>query len=78
MTLINYMETEGESEIELRNEEKFGLGTTSVSWHSDSSLRENSTVAVYHTYRGAREKRLASGAAGVERGVRGALRAFGG
>lgn len=50
VTLINYMETEGESDIELRNEEKFDLGTTSVSWHSDSSLRENSTVAVYHTY----------------------------
>ena len=50
VTLINYMETVEESEVALKDETMYGLGATSVSWHSDSSLRENSTVAVYHTY----------------------------
>lgn len=50
VTLINYMDTVEDSEVALKDETIFGLGVTSVSWHSDSSLRENSTVAVYHTY----------------------------
>lgn len=48
--LINYMEIEGESEIELWNEEKFDFGMMLVSWYSDSSLRENFIVAVYYIY----------------------------
>ena len=50
VTLINYMDTERASEVELKEETLYGLGTTSVSWHSDSSLQTNSTVAVYHLY----------------------------
>ena len=50
ITLINYMETAERSEVALKEEAIFGLGTTSVSWHSDSSLQDCSTVAVYHTY----------------------------
>jgi alpha-ketoglutarate-dependent dioxygenase FTO len=50
ITLINYMETAKQSEVALKEEAIFGLGTTSVSWHSDSSLQDCSTVAVYHTY----------------------------
>ena len=32
----------------LKDENIYGMGAASVSWHSDSSLKENSTVAVYH------------------------------
>ena len=49
VTLINRMDTREESEVALKDEALFDLGTTSVYWHSDSSLRENSTVAVYST-----------------------------
>ena len=32
----------------LKDEGQFGMGKASVSWHSDSSLQDTSTVAVYH------------------------------
>lgn len=49
VTLINRMDTAERSEVALKNETLYDLGATSVSWHSDSSLQENSTVAVYST-----------------------------
>ena len=50
ISLINYMEPDGEGDVPLRQEPIFGLGTTSVSWHADSSLQDFSTIGVYHQY----------------------------
>ena len=50
ITLINYMqslEDANKSDIPLREEEIFGLGDASVSWHADSSLQDFSSIAVY-------------------------------
>lgn len=47
LTLINYMEPS--SEALLRDEEFYGMGPTSVSWHADSSLQDLSSIGVYHT-----------------------------
>tara|TARA_B110000977_G_scaffold164329_2_gene210755 strand:+ start:562 stop:2190 length:1629 start_codon:yes stop_codon:yes gene_type:complete len=52
VTLINLMDPVAEannSDVPLKDEAKYGMGPTSVSWHSDSSLQNMSTVAVYHT-----------------------------
>ena len=76
MTLINYMETVEESEVALKDETMYGLGATSVSWHSDSSLRKTRRVRCI-TRTGAEEKRLVRGVARVKRRVSGASRAFG-
>jgi|TARA_B110000977_G_scaffold195367_1_gene273666 alpha-ketoglutarate-dependent dioxygenase FTO len=51
VTLINLMDPMDEalkSDVPLKNETKYGMGPTSVSWHSDSSLQPGSTVGVYH------------------------------
>jgi mRNA N6-methyladenine demethylase len=51
ITLINYMQSQeiaNESSVPLREEDKFGLGEASVSWHADSSLQDFSSIAVYH------------------------------
>lgn len=37
----------------LREEPDFGMGRTSVSWHADSSLEHESTIAVYCVHRAA-------------------------
>jgi mRNA N6-methyladenine demethylase len=47
LTLINYMEPS--SEAALRDEEAYGMGKASVSWHADSSLQDYSSIGVYHT-----------------------------
>ena len=51
VTLINLMDAKAaasRSDVPLKDEARYGMGPTSVSWHSDSSLRPHSTVAVYH------------------------------
>ena len=48
VTLINLMEPERRESMALKDEGQFGMGKASVSWHSDSSLQDTSTVAVYH------------------------------
>lgn len=51
ITLINYMQSSvkaNQSAVPLREEEKFGLGEASVSWHADSSLQDFSSIAIYH------------------------------
>ena len=51
VALINLMDPADVSQnagVPLKNETSYGLGPTSVSWHSDSSLQDFSTVAVYH------------------------------
>ena len=51
VTLINLMDAKAaalKSDVPLKDESKYGMGPTSVSWHSDSSLQPHSTVAVYH------------------------------
>lgn len=47
LTLINYMEPA--CETVLREEETYGMGKQSVSWHADSSLQDYSSIGVYHT-----------------------------
>jgi mRNA N6-methyladenine demethylase len=47
LTLINYMEPA--SDTLLREEEFYGMGKASVSWHADSSLQDYSSIGVYHT-----------------------------
>jgi mRNA N6-methyladenine demethylase len=47
ITLINYMESYNETL--LRDEEHYGMGKASVSWHADSSLQDYSCIGVYHT-----------------------------
>lgn len=47
LTLINYMEPS--CEVELKNEEAYGMGKASVSWHADSGLQDYSSIGVYHT-----------------------------
>jgi alpha-ketoglutarate-dependent dioxygenase FTO len=42
------MEPERRESMALKDEGQFGMGKASVSWHSDSSLQDTSTVAVYH------------------------------
>ena len=57
ITLINYMEPCNEMKnqkstnhiSQLRDEEFYGMGKASVSWHADSSLQDNSCIGVYHT-----------------------------
>jgi mRNA N6-methyladenine demethylase len=46
LTLINYMESYNETL--LRDEEFYGMGKASVSWHADSSLQDHSCIGVYH------------------------------
>jgi mRNA N6-methyladenine demethylase len=46
LTLINYMESYNETL--LRDEEFYGMGKASVSWHADSSLQDYSCIGVYH------------------------------
>uniref|UniRef100_A0A7S4S7P2 Alpha-ketoglutarate-dependent dioxygenase FTO n=1 Tax=Ditylum brightwellii TaxID=49249 RepID=A0A7S4S7P2_9STRA len=48
LTLINRMEPTS-IKRDLKNENLFGLGKTSVSWHKDSGLQDFSSIAVYHT-----------------------------
>ena len=51
VTLINLMDAKAaaaRSDVPLKDESRYGMGPTSVSWHSDSSLQPHSTVAVYH------------------------------
>ena len=51
VTLINLMDAKAaaaRSDVPLKDEARYGMGPTSVSWHSDSSLQPRSTVAVYH------------------------------
>lgn len=47
LTLINYIEPA--SETLLKDEESYGMGKASVSWHADSSLQDYSAIGVYHT-----------------------------
>jgi alpha-ketoglutarate-dependent dioxygenase FTO len=47
LTLINYMEPS--CDVELKNEEAYGMGKASVSWHADSGLQDYSSIGVYHT-----------------------------
>jgi alpha-ketoglutarate-dependent dioxygenase FTO len=47
LTLINYMEPS--SAIPLKEEEFYGMGKASVSWHADSGLQDHSSIGVYHT-----------------------------
>ena len=58
VTLINLMEpAEKCVAVPLKEEGLYGMGNASVSWHSDSSLQDMSTVAVYHqTAAGAKSK----------------------
>lgn len=49
VTLINLMEPAHKcTTVQLKEEGQYGMGNASVSWHSDSSLEDLSTVAVYH------------------------------
>ena len=48
VSLINFMDPDDPLAPALREEPAYGMGRTSVSWHSDSSLQPNSTIAVYH------------------------------
>jgi alpha-ketoglutarate-dependent dioxygenase FTO len=51
VALINLMDASAaasRSDVPLKDESRYGMGPTSVSWHSDSSLQPFSTVAVYH------------------------------
>lgn len=47
LTLINYMDPA--CETVLKDEEFYGMGKASVSWHADSSLQDYSSIGVYHT-----------------------------
>ena len=47
LTLINYMEPA--CDAVLKEEEFYGMGKASVSWHADSSLQDHSSIGVYHT-----------------------------
>ena len=67
ISLINFCEPEGEGDVPLRDEPIFGLGTTSVSWHADSSLQDFSTIGVYqHVLRRGGGRAGGSGSAGGE------------
>ena len=49
VALINLMDASAaasRSDVPLKDESRYGMGPTSVSWHSDSSLQPFSTVAV--------------------------------
>lgn len=48
LTLINKMEPSS-AKRDLKNENIYGMGKTSVSWHKDSGLQDFSSIAVYHT-----------------------------
>jgi alpha-ketoglutarate-dependent dioxygenase FTO len=51
ISLINYMQSQNaanKSKVPLKKEGIFGLGDASVSWHADSSLKNFSSIAVYH------------------------------
>eukprot|EP00980_Cylindrotheca_fusiformis_P028043 scaffold22577_cov122-Cylindrotheca_fusiformis.AAC.22 len=48
MTLINYMPPTSHSQVGFKDEAMYGMGKVSVSWHADSSLKENSSIAVFH------------------------------
>lgn len=47
LTLINKMEPSSLKK-DLKGENIYGMGKTSVSWHMDSGLQDFSTIAVYH------------------------------
>jgi len=47
VTLINRMEPPSKCTIKLREEPKYDMGLTSVSWHADSSLQRHSTIGMY-------------------------------
>jgi mRNA N6-methyladenine demethylase len=47
LTLINYMEPS--CDLPLKDEEHYGMGKTSVSWHADSGVQDYSCIGVYHT-----------------------------
>ena len=51
LTLINRMDPTG-LKPDLKDEPEFGMGKVSVSWHADSSLVHESTIAVYCVHRG--------------------------
>ena len=58
VTLVNLMEpAERCVDVPLKPEGRYGMGDASVSWHSDSSLQNLSTVAVYHQCEGGIESR---------------------
>ena len=61
VALINLMDASAaasRSDVPLKDESRYGMGPTSVSWHSDSSLQPFSTVAVYHVCFDERSKNL--------------------
>lgn len=49
LTLINRMEPMDTIQKSLKPESLYGMGKTSVSWHTDSGLQDFSSIAVYHT-----------------------------
>ena len=50
LTLINYMEPVAASASHrLKEDELYGMGKVSVSWHADSALQDFSSIGVYHT-----------------------------
>jgi hypothetical protein len=51
LTLINRMDPTARK-TDLKEEPEFGMGKVSVSWHADSSLVHESTIAVYCVHRG--------------------------
>jgi len=51
LTLINRMDPTARKP-DLKDEPEFGMGKVSVSWHADSSLVHESTIAVYCVHRG--------------------------
>lgn len=50
LTLINRMEPTTVKK-DLKRENSYGMGKTSVSWHRDSGLMDFSSIAVYHSLR---------------------------
>ena len=50
LTLINRMEPTTVKK-DLKRENNYGMGKTSVSWHRDSGLMDFSSIAVYHSLR---------------------------
>ena len=48
LTLINYMEPTSHTKVGFKEDAEYGMGKVSVSWHADSSLEDNSSIAVYH------------------------------
>jgi len=48
LTLINYMEPTSHTKVGFKEEAFYDMGKVSVSWHSDSSLEDNSSIGVCH------------------------------